>query len=119
MVRRNKYGATKVNYDGHKFDSKLEYNRYLFLKDQEKQGVIENVFVHPKYEIVIHGDHGVANWKYSADFSYFLPNGQFVVEDVKSPPTAKKTDYKRNVKLMKALHGIDVITVFSPTAPIK
>jgi hypothetical protein len=31
-----------------------------------------------------------------------------VVEDVKSEPTRKKADYRLRLKLMKAIHGIEV-----------
>ena len=47
-----KYGNKKVVYDGIKFDSEREGNRYLFLCEQQRQGLITDLWVHPKYELI-------------------------------------------------------------------
>ena len=41
--RRSKYGAIRVEYDGHKFDSKMEAARYKQLKLMEKAGQLTNL----------------------------------------------------------------------------
>ena len=40
---RNKYGAKKVEVNGEKFDSKLEYSRWCGLLVAEKAGVISEL----------------------------------------------------------------------------
>ncbi len=108
-----KFGAKKVEYDGYKFDSKREHARYCDLKVLLKSGDIADLKVHPKFEIVVNGQKICS---YTADFSYFeilTPfNGglcsEYIVEDVKSPPTRKKRDYRLTKKLMKAVHGIEI-----------
>ena len=42
-MRKNKYNRKKSVYDGIEFDSTLERDRYIFLKDQEKKGVIKDI----------------------------------------------------------------------------
>ena len=39
----NKYGNKKVEYNGLKFDSKKEKDRYIFLKEQERIGNIQDL----------------------------------------------------------------------------
>ena len=45
---------------------------------------------------------------YTADFTYRLHNGEFVVEDVKSKYTVKENDYILRRKLMLHVHGIKI-----------
>ena len=47
-----KYGNTKVEYNGIKFDSKREMQRYLVLKDAESKGIITNLVLQPKFELI-------------------------------------------------------------------
>ena len=48
----SKYGNKKVEYNGIKFDSLLERNRYIFLKDQEDKGVIQRLALQPSYRLM-------------------------------------------------------------------
>lgn len=48
------------------------------------------------------------NAVYTADFTYTTKDGEFVVEDVKSPYTAKEPDYVLRRKLMLFRHGIKI-----------
>jgi len=45
---------------------------------------------------------------YTADFTYVLPDGSLVVEDVKSEYTRKEKDYVLRRKLMLYRHGIKI-----------
>lgn len=47
-----RYNHTTVEANGLKFDSKKEYQRYLFLKDAEEKGLITNLRTQVKYELI-------------------------------------------------------------------
>lgn len=113
--KRNKFNAVKVKIDGIQFDSKAEAKRYGELKLLQKAGEISHLACHIPFQLIVNG-HEIA-W-YTADFAYFGPNGQ-VVEDVKSPATAQKRDFRLIWKLMWAIHGIKVqiIGARSPASP--
>lgn len=99
---RSKYNATKVKADGYTFDSKKEYARYLELKDLEKNGVITNLQMHPKFVLEDGFCHDGKKYRaitYSADFQYEL-NGETIIEDVKSPITKKNKVYQLKKKMM-------------------
>lgn len=102
--RRNgtKYNATKVEIDGHTFDSKKESNRYLELKLLERGKVISDLRTQVEFELLPnqyitekrYGKSGkpLKDKKvllerrvvYRADFVYTLnETGETVVEDVK------------------------------------
>lgn len=109
---RNKFSAKKCTIDGIKFDSRREGERYKMLKLKRDAGQIIKLEIHPKFEIHICGD---LICRYIADFSYWTVGGhfsncreEFVVEDVKSKPTAKLPYFRLKLKLVKAVHGIDV-----------
>ena len=112
MSRRgNKYRAIKTEVDGIVFDSRSEARRFRVLKLLEKAGEITGLECQPKFRLEV---NGVLIQTYKADFAYTLKhNGERVVEDVKSKPTAAKLTFIRTKKLMKAVHGIDVQVVFA------
>lgn len=100
----NKFFAKKVDYDGHRFDSTKEKNRYIELKDLEAKGIIEGLKIQPEYELQekFKDKQGKAirNITYKADFSYYdTRTKENIVEDVKSPYTAKDKVYRLKMKL--------------------
>lgn len=110
----NKYHAKKTEVDGIVFDSKRESERYKELKLLEKVGEIRYLKLQPKYDLVVNGQKICT---YKADFQYegkiiesniiFTPIGwKPFVEDVKG---VKTPVYRLKKKLMKALHGIDIL----------
>lgn len=104
-VKRNKYNNVKVKYDGHTFDSKREYRRYLMLMDMQKKGEISNLEVHVKYEFPLTTQTG-KNYSYEADFRYReRVTGLFVIEDSKGHRTEV---YKLKRALMKHFFNIEV-----------
>jgi len=81
----NKYGNTKVEYAGIKFDSKKECGRYVELLLMQESGAICELTVKPVYELIPSQktDSGTMRaLKYTPDFRY-VQDGQVVVEDVK------------------------------------
>jgi len=103
----NKYNAKKTTVDGIKFDSKREAKRYGELKHLERAGDITELKVHPSWDIVVN-EHFIG--RYTADFSYHNSQGSHV-EDVKSPATAKRADYRLRKRLMAAVFDIHIIEV--------
>lgn len=127
---KSKYKAKKYTVDGIEFDSKKEANRYLVLKNQERQGIIRDlqmqvpfVLIPAQYEECIEYtpkqrkekrvrklvEHKVS---YVADFVYTRSTGEVVVEDVKG--YRKGTAYSVFVikrKLMLERHCIKVVEV--------
>lgn len=102
----SKYNAKKVRIDGILFDSKLEGNRYLELKQLLSLGVISDLETHKKYPLIV---NGLEVTTYEADFVY-KKNGTEVVEDTKGFLTK---EYKIKKKLMKAIYNKDIIEVYS------
>ena len=104
-----KYRAKPVVIDGHRFDSKREAKRYGELKLLERAGEIENLELQPRYDVAINGRK--ICW-YQADFRYTnCLEGQQVIEDVKSPATAKNRLYRLKKKLVEALHDVRIVEV--------
>ncbi len=100
----NKYHAQSVEYDGFKFGSKREAERYMYLRHEERQGRIDSLEVHPAYEFIV---NGVKIGGYHADFKYRMA-GHWIVEDVKSEATKRARDWPLRKKLMLACHEITV-----------
>ena len=128
-----KYGNTKVEYDGIKFDSKREMQRYLVLKDAESKGVITNLVLQPKFELIpavreTYIKHLKTKDKecertlqlaitYTADFSYYFGN-EYVVEDCKISKTLQPKEYVLKKKMMLALKGIKIKEIYKPNEPV-
>jgi len=116
-AKKTKYGNVKASVDGIVFDSRAEARRYSELKLLEKAGEIHRLELQPKFILVPKTKKRRAV-TYTADFAYgvaitnedcekcgFYPDKcgnceyKTVVEDVKSPATAKDKAYivKRNL----------------------
>ena len=123
-----KYHNIKVTYDGIRFDSKREAQRYQQLKMMEKAGYICDLKRQVKYELIpaqyIDGKCVERAVTYISDFEYYILRplqqktvmadrdaktiGQHVVEDVKG----MRTDvYKVKKKLMLYKYGIRITEV--------
>lgn len=116
----SKYHSKKITFNGEKFDSKKEFQRWQELRLLEKVGAIQNLRRQVKFELIptqrgpdITGPHGgekagkVIEYPicYIADFVY-QRDGKQVVEDVKGV----KTDaYIMKRKLMLWIHGIRIL----------
>lgn len=102
----NKFHARKTEVDGFVFDSRAEANRYLQLKLLECAGEIENLQMQVKYDLTV---NGVKVCDYVADYRY-IENGEVKVEDVKGlKKGAAYQVFRLKSKLMKAVHGIDIL----------
>ena len=102
----NKYRARKVTVDFIRFDSTAEAKRYGELKLLRRAKEITDIAVHPVFHFDV---AGIRVAPYIADFQYYdLRSGKTVVEDVKSPVTAKLSTFRMKKKLMLALYGIEI-----------
>jgi hypothetical protein len=100
-IKRKKgerYNHTTVEANGLKFDSKKEYQRYLFLKEAEDKGLITDLCTQVKFELIPavteeYVEHLKTKDKiktrtlqlaitWTADFVY-KKDGEEVIEDVK------------------------------------
>ena len=104
--KSSKFGAKKTRVDGITFDSKWESERYGQLKAMERGGIVTDLKLQFKYDIVI---NDIKICKYIADFVYKeeSPDGKIreIVEDAKGFETP---EFKLKKKLMKAVHNIDI-----------
>ena len=119
--KRSKYGAKKVHVDGMTFDSQAEYNRWMQLKQMQREGKIAGLDRQVKYELIrehrepdtIGPRGGRRKGKvieparyYVADFVYYdAETAQLVVEDTKGYRTP---EYKLKKALMLDRYGIRI-----------
>lgn len=88
---KGKYKAIPQIIDGIRFDSKKEAARYRELKLMEKQGLIRDIEVHPRFPLMPRGSEKAIG-KYVADFAYYdqsVNPVEYVVEDCKGTDKAK------------------------------
>ena len=101
----SKYHNKQTILLGEKFSSRKEANRYQELLYMERAGLIRNIELQPRYDLIVNGRKCGF---YKADFRYEKKNtGEIVVEDVKSPVT-KTPVYMLKRKLVKAIYDIDI-----------
>lgn len=102
-MKINKYHNTKVIYNGIKFDSKKERDRYINLKQLEKAGIIKELELQPKFlllDTIHYKDKTYPKTYYKADFKYKTKDGVEIIEDVKSKITSKDKTYRIKIKLL-------------------
>lgn len=95
-------GNKKIYFDNIKFDSLKEASRYRDLKLLQKAGVISDLKLQVKFELLPSQKGGIRNerpWTYTADFTY-MENGKLIIEDTKGYKTIQ---YVITRKMMKSL----------------
>lgn len=104
MIKVNKYRNKKCIYKGIKFDSKKERDRYIQLKCYENLGEITKLELQPRFlllDTIHYKNKTYPKTYYKADFKYFdNEKGKYIVEDVKSPITAKDKVYMLKIKML-------------------
>ena len=112
--KRSKYGNTRCESDGFKFDSKKEQARYFELKGMQQAGLIQELEPHPKRPlilpdgtpIIIRGQKRNTKARYTPDFRY-IENGKEVFEDVKSLGTMTEAS-KLRIAVFEAIYKTEV-----------
>lgn len=103
-----KYRNKIAYYEGFKFHSEKERDRYISLKYQERIGEIKDLVLQPKFEFI---HEGKKICTYNADFSYIIcQTTEKVVEDVKNINTITPV-YKLKKRLMLIFFGIEVVEI--------
>ena len=129
---RSKYKNKKVFFDGHNFDSKKERDRYEFLKNAQDAGIIEQLELQVKFELIPavreeYEEQLETKIKvktrtiqkaitYTCDFRYFNRNtGEWVVEDVKASPAQAALDktFRIKEKLFRWRFGYGIKRVYN------
>lgn len=114
LKKASKYHNEKTDIDGITFDSKKEAHRFMVLRELLLCSKISDLRL--QHTFMLQEPYTTPSGKriraitYKADFTYWQ-NGEFIVEDVKSPVTRKKPDYRMKVKMMQDKLGIDVVEV--------
>lgn len=133
---KSKYRNERCEYDGFKFDSRKERDRYIFLKSMQEKGVISDLKLQPRFTVCpeVYEEREIeyeteklkvkktkiakvklANARYYyADFEYML-DGVRVVEDVKSSPENLTDVYALKKDLVRYFYRIEVVEVYNPT----
>lgn len=136
MYKKNKtpkYRNTKVEYNGIKFDSKRERDRFIVLKDKEQQGVIQNLKLQPKYELIpaiktIEEKALKTKTKlvtrtlqlpitYKGDFEY-EKEGVVITEDVKPSKSLLPKEFSLKYKLFFWKYNRKIKLVFKPNEEV-
>jgi hypothetical protein len=123
----NKYHNSKVEYNGIIFDSKKEKDAYIYLKALEDKGVISNLVLQPKWELIpaikeTYIKHLKTKDKecertvqlpitYTADFQCEY-NGELYCFDVKISPKMLPIEYRLKVKMLRYFYGIKIIEIY-------
>lgn len=114
-VKENKYKNKKVIYNGIKFDSIKEKNRYMQLLYLEKAGLIKDIKLQYEFELqpaFTLNKKKIRKITYIADFYYYDNNlNDYVVEDVKSEITKKDKTYCLKKKLFQYKYQKEIIEI--------
>lgn len=110
--KKSKYHNIPTEVDGIKFDSKRESRRYLELKAMEKAGLINDLELQKRFELIpgyeLNGKK-IRAITYVADFYYFdQEKSEWVIEDVKSKATTTDV-YKIKKKLVGYILGKEIL----------
>lgn len=102
-IPRSSKAARTVN--GKTFDSLKEAKHYIVLREFERAGRIINLECQTPFALIVNGQ---LIGHYHADFTYMNDDGQFVVEDVKSPHTRRDPLFRWKAKHVFAQYGIRI-----------
>lgn len=102
-TRKNKYKNEIIYYKDIRFSSRKEMQRYIQLKQLEKAGIIKSLELQPKFlllDTIRYKGKTYPKTYYKADFKYKTKDGVEIIEDVKSPITAKDKVYRLKIKML-------------------
>jgi len=109
----NKYGAKKVEIDGHIFDSRLEGRYYEHLLDLMNDGVVESFEMKKSYTLLDKFPHPktgktVRAIKYTPDFEVIYTDGHVEVVDTKG---MKTRDFVMRCKMFMFRYQIPLVII--------
>ena len=138
VKKKNKFNAQKVTIDGITFDSGLEGDRYLVLKEALSKGEISDLRLHQTYELlpsqkikvteikqlktkvkVVEKEKTIfLGVKFTPDFVYRNKFGELIAEDIKGSKKVISRDFGLRQKMLYSTQGIYVNIVMKANAPI-
>ena len=126
-IKKNKYNNKKIVNEFGTWDSKKEYQRYMFLQDAEEKGLIRDLKRQARFELIPaikeeYIEHLKTKDKvktrtlqhaicYTCDFRY-SKDGVVIVEDVKASPKMLPKEFILKEKLMFWRYGIRIKRVY-------
>lgn len=102
-LQGNKYKNKIVVVDGIEFQSKKESLRYKELRLLERAGLIKELKMQTSFELqpsFKKNGKTIRAITYKSDFDYYTKDGRHILEDVKSPATAKDKTYILKKKML-------------------
>lgn len=130
---RSKYGNKKVSFFGITFDSERERDRYLVLKEAQDKGLISELEMQVKYELLPGIKEEYVEHKktkdvvkertiqlpitYKCDFRY-RKGEKVVVEDVKPSKFLIPKEFTLKEKMFRYRYGFPIRLVFKANEPI-
>lgn len=133
MTKKSKYGNRKIENEYGKFDSVLEYERFLFLRQASREGLIDCLERQVPFELIPtqyitiekHNKRGIRLIKkvaeratmYYADFVYYKHEGNSFVKVVEDAKGRRTKEYILKRKLMR-LNYTPIREVTKATEPI-
>jgi hypothetical protein len=104
-----KFKNRRTVVDDRTFDSSKEAKRWGELNLLERAGEIRFLRTQVRFPLDV---NGVPICHYVCDFAYVRTSDEVqVIEDVKSPVTRKHPVYVLKRKLMRAIHGVEIVEV--------
>lgn len=100
-VNNSAKGKAERTLDGITFPSKSEMYRYALLKQCERAGIITDLELHPRFEVIPAFTHNGIKFRrsvYTADFRYSV-NNETVIEEVKGSKKMDSRDFVLRKKL--------------------
>ena len=97
----NKYGNVKVVVDNIKFDSKMESNYYLYLKEQKSKNLIKDFELQPAFVLqpsFKKNNKAYRKIEYKADFKIIHNDDSISIIDIKGMET---TEFKLKKKIFE------------------
>lgn len=135
FARSGKFNNRKCKYKGIKFDSERERDRFIFLQDCERRGLISelkhqvlftlipdeyaDVPKQLKTKVRMERRRTFIGVRYKADFVYYhVANKCHVVEDVKINPKVIPKEFELKEKMMWYFHRIKIQRVYKPNQSV-
>ncbi len=135
FIRNGKYNAKKVERNGIKFDSQREADRWDFLLECQRKGLITELKRQQEFTLLADEYQEVPTQlktkirydrkrvfigvRYKADFVYYnVAKQMHVVEDLKASPKMIPKEYVLKEKMMHSILHIDIRRVYKPKEPI-
>jgi hypothetical protein len=105
--------AKKVDADGYKFDSEMEYSYYLILKERLAKGEIKDLKIHPVFLLIQEFEKNGKKWRamnYEADFQFYdIQKEKKRIIDVKGMVLPEFEIHRKMFEYLYPSHHLEVL----------